>query len=95
MIPPCGGSTAGTTATRAASTYYNDWRDSTPWGHTRPDYGRPEVRQFLRDNALMWLEQYRFDGLRWDATSFIRNVYGGEDPGRRPPRRLEPDALDQ
>ena len=61
--------------------YYNDWRDSTPWGHTRPDYGRPEVRQFLRDNALMWLEQYRFDGLRWDATSFIRNVYGGGDPG--------------
>ena len=61
--------------------YYNDWRDLTPWGHTRPDYGRPEVRQFLRDNALMWLEQYRFDGLRWDATSFIRNVYGGGDPG--------------
>lgn len=61
--------------------YYNDWRDLTPWGHTRPDYGRPEVRQFLRDNALMWLEQYRFDGLRWDATSYIRNVRGGGDPG--------------
>ena len=61
--------------------YYNDWRDFTRWGHTRPDYGRPEVRQFLHDNALMWLEQYRFDGLRWDATSYIRNVYGGGDPG--------------
>lgn len=61
--------------------YYNDWRDLTPWGHTRPDYGRPEVRQFLRDNALMWLEEYRVDGLRWDATSYIRNVYGGGDPG--------------
>jgi 1,4-alpha-glucan branching enzyme len=61
--------------------YYSDWRDLTPWGHTRPDYGRPEVRQFLRDNALLWLEEYRFDGLRWDATSYIRNVHGGGDPG--------------
>jgi 1,4-alpha-glucan branching enzyme len=61
--------------------YYSDWRDLTPWGHTRPDYGRPEVRQFLRDNALVWLEEYRFDGLRWDATGYIRNVYGGGDPG--------------
>ena len=25
----------------------------------------------------MWLEDFRFDGLRWDATSFIRNIYGG------------------
>ena len=61
--------------------YYSDWRDFTPWGHTRPDYGRPEVRQFLRDNALLWLEQYRFDGLRWDATNYVRNVYGGADSG--------------
>jgi 1,4-alpha-glucan branching enzyme len=64
--------------------HYNDWRDFTEWG-PRPDYGRPEVRQFLRDNALMWLEQYRFDGLRWDATSFIRNVYGGGDSGANLP----------
>lgn len=56
--------------------FYNDWRSSTPWGDTRPDYGRAEVRQFLQDNALMWLEEYRIDGLRLDATSFIHNVYG-------------------
>ena len=61
--------------------FYNDWRDRTPWGHTRPDYGRPEVRRYLQDNALMWLEQFRFDGLRWDATSYIRNVDGNADPG--------------
>jgi 1,4-alpha-glucan branching enzyme len=60
---------------------YNDWRATTPWGDTRPDYGRPEVRQFLRDNALMWLEEYRADGLRWDATAYIRNVHGrNNDP---------------
>jgi 1,4-alpha-glucan branching enzyme len=39
------------------------------------------VRQYLRDNALMWLEEYRADGLRWDATAYIRNVYGNNaDP---------------
>jgi 1,4-alpha-glucan branching enzyme len=58
--------------------FYNDWRAETPWGATRPDYGRGEVRQFLRDNALMWFEEYRVDGLRWDATAYIRNVYGNE-----------------
>jgi 1,4-alpha-glucan branching enzyme len=61
--------------------FYNDWRDRTPWGHTRPDYGRAEVREYLRDNARTWLEQYRFDGLRFDATNYIRNVDGGSDPG--------------
>jgi 1,4-alpha-glucan branching enzyme len=58
--------------------FYNDWRAATPWGDTRPDYGRGEVREYLRDNALMWLEEYRVDGLRWDSTSFIRNVAGIE-----------------
>ena len=44
--------------------FYNDWRSSTPWGDTRPDYGRGEVRQYIHDNAMMWLEQYHADGLR-------------------------------
>lgn len=57
--------------------FYNDGRAATPWGNTRPDFGRPEVRQYLRDNALRWLEEYRMDGLRWDATSYIRNADGG------------------
>lgn len=57
--------------------FYNDYRAETPWGHTRPDFGRAEVRQYIRDNALMWLEDYRCDGLRWDATSYLRFVEGG------------------
>ncbi|WP_233169316.1 alpha-amylase family glycosyl hydrolase [Hymenobacter sp. BT523] len=61
--------------------FYNDWKAETPWGHNRPDYGRPEVRQYIRDNALMWLQEYRVDGLRADAIAFIRNVHGEEDPG--------------
>jgi 1,4-alpha-glucan branching enzyme len=59
--------------------FYNDRRSHTRWGHTRPDYGRSEVRNFIRDNALMWLQEYRVDGLRWDATAYIRNVYGNNN----------------
>jgi 1,4-alpha-glucan branching enzyme len=54
--------------------FYNDWRSTTDWGETRFDYGRAEVRQFLRDNALRWLEDRFADGLRWDSTGSIRNV---------------------
>ena len=61
--------------------FYNDWRSETPWGSTRPDYARKEVRQFIRDNALMWLEEYHVDGLRLDMSLFMRNVRGNGDPG--------------
>jgi 1,4-alpha-glucan branching enzyme len=56
--------------------FYNDERADTPWGRTRPDYGRGEVRSFLRDSALTWLEEFRCDGLRFDATVHIRTVDG-------------------
>ncbi|MCA0268698.1 MAG: alpha amylase C-terminal domain-containing protein [Bacteroidetes bacterium] len=59
--------------------FYNDDRSATPWGDTRPDYGRPEVRQYLRDNARMWLERYRVDGLRLDMALYIRAK--DHDPG--------------
>ena len=54
--------------------FYNDERAVTPWGNTRPDYGRGEVRAFLRDSALTWLEEFRADGLRFDSTLYIRTV---------------------
>lgn len=56
--------------------FYNDWRAETPWGATRPDFGRPEVRNYLLDNARMWLGRYRVDGLRLDSTVNIRNARG-------------------
>ncbi|MGB3829305.1 MAG: alpha-amylase family glycosyl hydrolase, partial [Ornithinimicrobium sp.] len=56
--------------------FYNDWRSATPWGDTRPDYGREEVRRFIRDNALMWLREFRADGLRLDMTPYMRSVDG-------------------
>lgn len=56
--------------------FYNDERSTTPWGDTRPDYGREEVRAYLHDNALMWLEEFHLDGLRFDATLYVRTVDG-------------------
>ena len=58
--------------------FYNDGRAVTPWGETRPDYGRGEVRQYLLDNVFMWLEEYHVDGLRFDCTQFIRTVNGAD-----------------
>ena len=59
--------------------FYNDDRAVTPWGETRPDYGRDEVREYLRDNVMMWLEEYHVDGIRFDCTQFIRTVNGSND----------------
>jgi 1,4-alpha-glucan branching enzyme len=66
--------------------FYEDERAATPWGDTRPDYGRAEVRSFLRDNAIQWLDEFRIDGLRWDATAWISSVGGG---GNGAPDRIE------
>jgi len=38
-----------------------------------------EVRNYLLDNARRWLQQRFADGLRWDATGWIRNVYGNNN----------------
>ncbi len=53
--------------------FYQDSRANTPWG-PRPDFGRNEVRSYIRDNALMWLSEFRMDGLRFDGTKYIRKV---------------------
>ncbi|MFO0961941.1 MAG: alpha-amylase family glycosyl hydrolase [Phycisphaerales bacterium] len=51
--------------------FYQDARANTPWG-PRPDFGRGEVRIYIRDNAMMWLGEFRMDGLRFDGTKYIR-----------------------
>ena len=43
---------------------------STPWG-SAIDYAVPEVKAFAIENALFWLCDYRFDGLRLDAVHAI------------------------
>jgi maltooligosyltrehalose trehalohydrolase len=42
----------------------------TPWGQAI-DYRVPQVRAFAIENALYWLDRYRFDGLRLDAVHAI------------------------
>ena len=59
--------------------FYNDSRSKTAWGDTRFDYGRGEVRSYLKDNALRWLQQRLADGLRWDSVGSIRNVNDQND----------------
>ncbi len=60
----------------AESFFRNDL--STPWG-AAIDFRRPEVRDYFEQNALYWLMEYRFDGLRFDAVHAI----------------FEPDFLDE
>lgn len=48
-------------------------RHHTPWGAAinYDGEGSPTVRDFFIHNALYWLEEYRFDGLRLDAVHCI------------------------
>jgi maltooligosyltrehalose trehalohydrolase len=52
--------------------YFTD-RVKTPWGDALNFDGEysDEVRAFFLDNALMWLRDYHFDGLRLDAVHAI------------------------
>lgn len=64
---------------------------SSPWGDSI-DFSRPNVREFFTQNALYWLHEYRFDGLRLDAVHAISDpswldemaarVRASTEPGR-------------
>jgi maltooligosyltrehalose trehalohydrolase len=47
----------------------------TPWG-SAIDYRVPQVRAFAIENAVYWLREYRFDGLRLDAVNTIAEPGG-------------------
>jgi maltooligosyltrehalose trehalohydrolase len=53
---------------RYAPTFFTEAQ--TPWG-SAIDYRVREVRAFAIENALYWLREYRFDGLRLDAVHAI------------------------
>ena len=63
----------------------------TPWG-AAIDFRVPEVRRFFAENALYWLIEFRFDGLRFDAVHAIarRRLAGPNWP--REIRASEPAA---
>lgn len=54
---------------RYAPSFFREERQ-TPWG-AGIDFERPEVRRYFIENALYWLEEFRFDGLRFDAVQAI------------------------
>ena len=57
-----------------AAPFFNP-RRHTPWGAAL-DFDGPQartVRDYFIHNALFWLEEYRFDGLRLDAVHAIRD----------------------
>ena len=71
---------AGNHLAQYAQPFFAEGRDS-PWG-AAIDFANPMVRQFFIENALYWLLEYRFDGLRLDAvhaigdTAFLRELAG-------------------
>ncbi|GAA5481020.1 alpha amylase C-terminal domain-containing protein [Haloferula sargassicola] len=50
--------------------FHSDDRGEHPqWDSKCFDYGRPEVRKFLLSNVRYWLEEFRFDGFRFDGVT--------------------------
>lgn len=60
---------------------YGQDRADTGFG-PRPDYGRPQVRQYINDNALLLLRDYGVDGLRFDDTIDMRTFGPGRTPNK-------------
>lgn len=54
-----------------AAPFFTD-RHTTPWG-AAIDFSCQHVRDFYLHNALYWLEEYHFDGLRMDAVHAIHD----------------------
>lgn len=77
-----------------APSFFTD-RYRTPWGEAI-DFDGPEsrpVRDFFIHNALYWLLEYRFDGLRLDAVHAIRDARRPdilEELATEVHRRIEP-----
>ena len=64
--------------------FYGDGRREHPaWDSLCFDYGKNEVLHFLLSNCKYWLEEYRFDGFRFDGvTSMLYYNHGlGQDFG--------------
>lgn len=63
---------------------------ATPWG-AAIDFRRPEVRSYFTENALYWLQEYRFDGLRFDAVHAISEADWLDEMAAEVRRSIEPE----
>ena len=62
--------------------FHNNYRREHPaWDSLCFDYGKPEVLHFLLSNCKFWMDEYSFDGFRFDGvTSMMYLSHGlGED----------------
>ena len=59
-----------------------DRGDHPQWDSKCFDYGKSEVRRFLLSNVRYWLEEFRFDGFRFDGvTSMLYHSRGAKSFG--------------
>lgn len=47
------------------------------WDSKLFDYGKKEVKHFLLSNIRYWLEEFHFDGFRWDGVTSIIYLHHG------------------
>lgn len=73
---------------RYAKGFFNEDKH-TPWG-AAIDFRQREVRDFFIDNALMWLLEYHFDGLRFDAVHAIQSPDFLQELARRVRDHVDP-----
>lgn len=71
--------------------YFDDPAVETPWG-SQADFDREGVRDYFVESAFSWLEEFRMDGFRMDATSYM-NIYPQEASGWSLMQRLN-DEMD-
>lgn len=67
------------------------------WDSKLFDYGKQEVRHFLLSNVRYWLEEFHFDGFRWDGVTSMIYLHHGhvsfDDLGKYFDAGVDADAL--